>query len=208
MYNSMKKSEVMEGVLFLCILARQEAQGIDIITYFLTAPLHYSKEIWAQFSPLFWASTLKGKVRWSELKCYSEEYISLILFCNLFIDVLLSKPDKLSTRFRTTPSQKWLPWTGDQSSQTLQWQFIKIWKWCSVSQGRVPSLLSIFEERRCPFHCPVMLYQNISPESVQQTHYGSITCFWVTKTEVLSPIFCQNQSSFVTAPLMKLLQCW
>lgn len=53
MYNSMKKSEVMEGVLFLCILARQEAQGIDIITYFLTAPLHYSTEIWAQFSPLF-----------------------------------------------------------------------------------------------------------------------------------------------------------
>lgn len=207
-YNSMNKSKVVEAMHFPMHTCQTGCTRNWYYYLLLTVCVHYSTETQPPFSPLFWPSTLQGKVKWSELKGYSEECISLILFCNIFIDMLLSKPDKLNTRFRAS-AQK-LSWTGDQSSRTVQWQLIKNRKWCSVFQGRVPLLLSMFEERGCPFHCPVMLYKNVSPESVQQFHYKYITCFWMTKTEVLSPICCQNQKLVCLChwPLMKLLQCW
>lgn len=52
-YNSMNKSRVMEPIDFsyAYLPKYDKAQGTDIIT--CLAPVHYSTETWALFSPLF-----------------------------------------------------------------------------------------------------------------------------------------------------------
>lgn len=81
MYNSMNKNKAMEAMDFswASLPDRGHKELISLPNCFLMVAAHYGTETWAQLSPLFWASMLHGKGRWSELKGYTEECVALSL---------------------------------------------------------------------------------------------------------------------------------